>query len=153
MTLMAIAAAVVVAGGAAYGVYRWRKRRGHGVATHVYFIVKGKRTDMETLKVGQLIRPALDVRDRFGNPAAVDGVPAWTPPTSPTHGILEVAADGMSAIFRARGTGQGSFTVTCDADLGEGVRSITGILSYTVLAAEATVINFNVGPAEEDPSA
>ena len=108
---------------------------------------------METLKVGQLIRPSLDIRDRFGNPAAVDGVPVWSGPTDPSHGVLEVATDGMSAIFRARGVGQGSVTVTVDADLGEGIRQVTGILSYTVLAAEATVVGFNVGPAEEDPGA
>ena len=106
----------------------------------------------EVLKVGQLIRPSLDIRDRFDNPANVDGVPVWTL-SDPTLGILEVAPDGMSAIFRARRTGQGQINVAADADLGEGVRQITGVLDLTVLAAEATLIRFSVGPAEEDPSA
>jgi hypothetical protein len=106
----------------------------------------------EVIRVGQLIRPSIAITDRFGNPAAVDGVPAWTV-SDPTLGVLEVAVDGMSAIFRARRTGQGQINVAVDADLGEGVQTITGVLDVTILPAAAAVIQFNVPPAEEDPTA
>jgi hypothetical protein len=134
-----------------FDLFRLRRRR-REPAAHIYFIVKGKRTMAEVLQVGQLIRPSIDIRDRFENPAAVDGVPVWTL-SDPTLGILEPAADGMSAVFRARRVGTGQVNVTADANLGEGVRTITGVLDVTVLAAEAQVVRFNVPPPELDPSA
>lgn len=79
--------------------------------------------------------------DKFGNPAKVDGVPAWSL-TNPALGALEVDADGMGAKFTPAGAlGALAVQVNADADLGEGVKSIVGELPLELLAGEAVAVN------------
>lgn len=62
-----------------------------------------------------------------GNPARVDGLPVWS--LSNEAGTLEVEADGLSALLRTPEAGSapaiGKLTITADADLGDGVKTLT----------------------------
>lgn len=80
-----------------------------------------------------------------GNPAKLDGVPAWS--VSDANVLsLEVAADGLSAWATAVGNvGTSQVSVSADADLGEGVREITAVLDVEVKAAEAVALTIAAG--------
>lgn len=81
--------------------------------------------------------------DKAGNPAKVDGVPAWSL-TDPALGVLAVEADGMSAVFTPAGAlGSLMVQVNADADLGEGVKTIAGELPVEILAGEAVTVNMS----------
>lgn len=91
----------------------------------------------------------VEPQDSAGNAAAVEGVPAWS--TSSDVVTVTPAADGLSAVVRPNATGTvGSvqISVTADADLGEGVEPITGILDVDVIGGKAVSLATSVGPLE-----
>lgn len=92
-------------------------------------------TDVQ--KVALKIAP----KSAAGNPAPVDGVPAWS--TSDESVVsLVVAADGMNAEAVATGkVGVAQVNVSADADMGEGVKTITGVLDIEVKASEAVSLD------------
>lgn len=80
-----------------------------------------------------------------GNAANVDGIPSWK---TSDAAILTVtpAPDGLSAlVVTAGGLGSAQVSVEADADLGSGVRAITGILDVEVRAAEAVSASLAAG--------
>ena len=80
----------------------------------------------------------LKITDKHGNPAKVDGAPVWA---ISDPGLLTIAQDddGMAgAIGGAGPIGVGQLTVTADADLGDGVKTITGTADIEVVAGEAS---------------
>lgn len=84
---------------------------------------------------------------------AVDGIPTWQVEDS-TIATLTVAADGRSAVLRSTGVaGNTRVIVTADADLGEGVVPITGVLDVSVSQSGAIAVNFSVStPRPRTPS-
>ena len=63
---------------------------------------------------------------------------------------LEVAPDGTSAYAIAAGPlGTCQVSVTADADLGEGVVTITGVLDLEVVGSQAT--SFVITPGAPEP--
>lgn len=101
-----------------------------------------------TMTVDHFFSASLQPVDSFGNPARVDGVPIWG---VSDDNVLEIvpAADGLSADVLAKGTvGTAQVTVSADADLGDGVRELTGILDVDVLAGEAVALNITAGPLQ-----
>ena len=96
----------------------------------------------------QKVALSIDPRTAAGNPASVDGVPVWTS-SDPDIVALEVAEDGKSAVATAAGgLGAAQVSVVADADLGEGVRELTGVLDIEVLAAEAVELGITAGTPE-----
>lgn len=96
---------------------------------------------------------ALEITDSHGNPAQVDGVPAWS---SADDGKVSVepSADGMSATIFAEGpmtTAPVQISVTADADMGEGIKPLVGLLDVTIIGGEATVIAITPGTPTEQP--
>jgi hypothetical protein len=92
-----------------------------------------------------------EVEDSKGNPAQVEGTPAWAS-ADETRVIVEAAADGMTAVIKAVGpmtTSPVQVSVTADADLGAGVKPLVGLLDVTVLAGEASVISITAGSPTE----
>ena len=73
-----------------------------------------------------------------GNPATLDGVPVWAV-VEGGDATLEVAADGLSA-FLVSGAADvtSQITVTADADLGEGIVTLTDTIDLAVVAAAAS---------------
>ena len=119
------------------------------VAAGVYRVnEQTKGEDMLTLTDIQKCALTVAFQTAAGNPAKVDGVPEW----SVSDGALlalEVAEDGMSATVTAVGPlGIGQVLLKADADLGEGVKEITGLLDVEVIASEATVAIVAAGAPE-----
>jgi hypothetical protein len=100
----------------------------------------------------QVVLSVLPV-DAKGNPAPVDGAPAWGS-SDPTVATVTPAADGLSATVAAVGPlGKTQISVTADADLGEGVESVVGTLDIEVVAGKAVSLSIKTGTPEEIPAA
>jgi hypothetical protein len=82
-----------------------------------------------------------------GKPAPVDGVPAWTN-SNEIAASLSIADDGLSAVLFANEAGTTQVMVSVDADMGEGVVPITGILDVQVLPSMAVSIAIVPGVPE-----
>lgn len=102
-----------------------------------------------TLTATQEVSLSISPVDRRGNAAALDGSPVWTV-SNPA--ILSVApsSDGLSAVATAVGPiGTSQISVIGDADLGDGVVSISGTLDVSVIAAQATTFTIVTAAAVE----
>lgn len=102
-----------------------------------------------TLTADQKVTLSVAPVDKYGNPASLDGNPSWTVSDS---AILTVtpATDGLSAVVEAVGPIGTAIqvTVSADADLGEGVRTITSVLEVNVVGGEANGFTIQPGSAE-----
>ena len=88
---------------------------------------------------------AVEFLDRYGRPAQVDGVPAWSV-SDVGIGTLVIAEGGRAATFVTSGAlGQAQIIVEADADLGEGLRTIAGRLDVEVRASEAVSVAISAG--------
>lgn len=98
----------------------------------------------------QQVDLSIDPRDKKNKPAKVDGAPVWA---SSNEAVITVtaAADGMSATVVAGEPGDAQVNVSADADLGDGVTTLTGTLDVTVTAGAATTLAVNAGAPTEQP--
>jgi hypothetical protein len=113
-----------------------------------YNRIRGDLT-MFTITDSQKTNLAINPVDKKGNPAKVDGAPAWAV-SDETLATLQPAADGLSAGLFANGPlGTFQVTVSADADLGEGIATISGVLDVEVIAGAAASLAISAGPAEE----
>jgi hypothetical protein len=92
----------------------------------------------------------LNPTDKKGKPAPVDGEPTWA---SSDENVAKVVPNpgGMSALVVAVDVGDYSINVSADADLGEGVETITVQDSGGVSHAKAASLGLVAGPIEEQP--
>lgn len=101
----------------------------------------------------QQVVATLSPVDARGNAAKVDGVPAWET-SDATIATVEAGPDDRSVTIRATGpTGSCRVSVTADADLGEGVVPIVGVLDITVIAGAAVTVDISVGAPSEQTNA
>lgn len=104
-----------------------------------------------TLPDDKQFTATISVVDAKGNPALIDGIATWAS-SDPTLVAVTPSVDGLSALVVAVGAlGTTQVTVTADADLGSGVRAITGLLDVTVVAGEAVGLTVTAGPLEPQP--
>ena len=99
-------------------------------------------TDVQ--KVSASVNPV----DAAGNPGKIDGKPSWS---SSDESIATVVAsdDGLSAVITAAGPlGTVQIVVKADADLGEGVKEISGTLDIEVQGSEAVSLSVAAGAPE-----
>ena len=83
-----------------------------------------------------------------GNPAALDGVLSWES-SDPGIIVLEVGKDGLVCTATTVGPlGVAQVTARGDADLGDGVREVIGVLDIEVLPGEAVSLNLGAGVPE-----
>ena len=100
------------------------------------------------LKDTEKVSISIGIVDVKGNPAPVDGLPAWTSSNEAVLALV-VASDGMSAVSTAVGSlGTSQVGVSADADLGSGVTPIVGTLDIDVVASEAVAVNLVPGTPE-----
>lgn len=108
---------------------------------------------MTTLPDDQVATGTIAYTDAKGNPAKVDGVPAWS---SSDDAVFTVAqeADGMSATVTPIGLGTAQVRVEADADLGAGVVSLVTLGDIEVVAGTAVAgnITFTVGTPGGGPT-
>jgi hypothetical protein len=106
---------------------------------------KIERVDNMFLKVTQALPLAVAFTDAKGNPAKVEGAPAWAV-TDASLASLVVAEDGMSATLTPMGPlGLCKVQVTADADLGAGVVNILGEMDIETIAGDAVAVNISAG--------
>ena len=78
-----------------------------------------------------------------GNPATLDGIPTWN--VIEGDATLEVAVDGLSAFLVSGAADVNSkIEVSADADLGEGVVTLTDVIDLAVVAAGASALGLVV---------
>ncbi len=82
-----------------------------------------------------------------GKPANIDGAPTWSI-SDETIATVVPASDGLTAEVTALQMGSASVSVTADADLGAGVKTIAGFLDLVVVSAEAAVVEITAGTPE-----
>ena len=106
-----------------------------------------------TLTAGRAKPVNLVINDKKGNPARVDGMPVWTS-SDESVATVTPSEDGMSATILSLGTtGTAQISVTADADLGEGVREMTGSALIDVIAGEAFAFALMLGEDFDPPEA
>ena len=83
-----------------------------------------------------------------GNPAPVQN-PSWSVSDAEVLSVV-VAEDGLSAVVSTVGKlGDAQVSVTADADMGEGVKELTGVLDISVKASDAVSLNITAGNPED----
>lgn len=83
-----------------------------------------------------------------GNPAPVDGKVEWSVSDDSVLS-LQVADDGFSAVVVTTGKlGVCQVVAKADADMGEGVKEISGVLDVEVKASEAVSLSVDAGVPE-----
>lgn len=96
----------------------------------------------------QQIVYTLSPKDRKGNTAAVDGIPAWTSSNSLVADVVP-ADDGMSATVKAGVPGDATVSVSADADLGEGVTTLAATVDIHVVPGAAVTADLTAGAVSE----
>lgn len=126
-----------------------RSADGDARAIEFYSLIGGQKVRVVHmfLKVSDDLPLSVSIVDAKGNPAKVDGRPQWAV-TDEALAKLEVAEDGMSAMLKPIGPiGTFQVQVKADADLGEGVKDLLGVLDIELLAGEAVAIAIAAGEA------
>lgn len=101
-----------------------------------------------TQQVGGQIEP----KDRKGNTAKVEaGSVTYSSSNDAVATVEKDESDETKFTVKAKGTGVAQIDISADADLGEGVKTITGFLGVEVTSAEAAGFGVNVGTPEEQP--
>jgi hypothetical protein len=99
-----------------------------------------------TITNEQKVQVTLTPTTAAGNPATVDGVPVWTVLSG--DATLEISEDGLSAfLVSGKANINSQIEVSADADLGEGVATITDVIDLAVVAASASALGVSVGTA------
>lgn len=99
--------------------------------------------DPVILKDDEQVTAFLNIKDIKGQPAQVEkGSIVWAAPN-----FVEVvpAEDGLSANIKALSLGANAISVSADADLGDGVVTISRQFDVSVIASQAAVIDITVG--------
>lgn len=112
---------------------------------------------MQEIRIDQIAVLSLGaITDVAGNPASVEGDPVWA---STDDGLMTVEAD-VDEPMKARCTPANSaagqtvnITATLDADLGEGVRQVIGVLTFAILGGLASFVELTVESLEDKPAA
>jgi hypothetical protein len=93
----------------------------------------------------QKVELSISPTSAAGNPAPLDGTPVWS---SSDESVLAITAseDGLSAVAVTTGKlGRAQVNVSADADLGDGVKTITGVLDVEVRVSEAVSLAVSAG--------
>jgi uncharacterized protein YjdB len=97
---------------------------------------------------------AIAIITALGRPAPIDGAPVWASSDETVAAVIPDPADPTKATVTAVGPGVAQISVSVDADLGEGVRTITATGAIEVVLAEAQTLELQFGPPQlQDPGA
>ncbi len=127
-----------------YEPKRYKRKRRASYAL-IYFDDNGE--DKMEMQIGQSVTAQVAFVDAKGFPAKVDGAPVWSVSDAALC-EMTVSEGGMSASFKALAPGGVLVSLSADADLGEGVKSITGEAALNILEGEAVGVVITFGNAE-----
>lgn len=101
-----------------------------------------------TLTNEQKVRATVTPKTAVGNPAPIDGKPGVTV-ISGNATIANISEDGRSFdIVSPDEPGDSQVLVEADADLGEGVETISDVIKVTVIGARAANLGLSLGTPE-----
>jgi hypothetical protein len=107
------------------------------------------RIPMLVLTDSQFVSLNVSPVTKAGNPATIDGAPKWSVSDESVL-TLEVSEDGLSCKAVTTGKlGDAQINVVADADMGEGVVEIVGVLEVSVKAGAAASVAVTAGTPEE----
>lgn len=102
-----------------------------------------------TITATQQFAVSIEPKTRTGKPAVVDGSAVWA---SSNEAVASVVSTGpLTGLVVAQAAGDATISAAVDADLGEGVNTITGQDTLTVTQGTATSVGLTAGPVEEQP--
>jgi hypothetical protein len=133
-----------------------RRRRGRDLTLTLTFdegyTVEGGNVMALTLTSVQQASLTVSAVDAKGNPAPIENVVYQSSDTS----IVELQPDAEDSsvawVVAVGSLGNAQVTVAADADIGEGIKALTGLLDVTVVAAEAVAIAIETGVPEDQPA-
>jgi len=110
----------------------------------LYVKLEGEEEEREVSNNMAFIQPvdrtskwSVKAQDKFGNAAPLDG-PASFALADPAQGSFSVDENGVGTLTPAGVLGEGQVQVSGDADLGEGVVTLSGLGSVTFVAGQAS---------------
>lgn len=103
---------------------------------------------MLILTNSQEVDLAIQPLDARGKPAQVDGVPVWTC-SDLSRAQLVASEDGLSCVVKAVDNGAAQISVSADADLGAGTKTITGVLQLEIVSGSAVSLGIIAGTPRE----
>jgi len=96
-----------------------------------------------TITNEQKVMVTLAPTTEAGNPAILDGAPSWSVVSGDAS--LEVSEDGLSAYLVSGAPNVNSqIEVSADADLGEGIVTLTDVIDLAVVQASASTLGLVV---------
>lgn len=99
-----------------------------------------------TITNEQMIQATLAPVTATGKPAKLDGKPAWTIVSG--NSTIKIADDGLSAfLISSDQPGDTVFLIEADADLGDGVETISDTVQLHVAGAKAASLGLTLAPA------
>ena len=102
------------------------------------------------LKLAQKVRVTLQPVDRLGNPATVEaGSVSFSSSDEAICTVVQDSENELVAEVFSQGVGVAQLDYSADADLGEGVESISGFSSVEVLPLGAVGFGLEVGEPED----
>lgn len=105
---------------------------------------------METISATQQVTGTLQPVDHLGNPAQVQAGSSKFTTSDPA--ILTAAADATNELMvtvKGKQAGAGQLLWSGDADLGDGVVTISLAVDFTITSAQATGATITFGPPTE----
>ena len=103
---------------------------------------------MTKLTNTQQVRMAIGAVDRRGEPAPLDTITFASSDTSVAT-VEQDPADSSKALVKAVKTGTTQIQFSGDADLGDGVNTLSGTEDFVVVAGQAVALVASVGTPEE----
>ncbi len=105
----------------------------------------GRLIIMYQLQADKAVEVAVGAVDKAGNPALVQGV-IWTSSDETIFTVEQNPEDPMKAKIKPVGTlGSAQIQVSADADLGEGVETLSGFADIEIVGGKAVSLNVNFG--------
>jgi len=105
-----------------------------------------------TMPAGSMGTVSVAWKDAAGNTVKVDGPTQWT---STDESIVQITGQSsnplINNIYAPGPAGNASVHATADADLGQGVQTVTAILDITVIAGEAVGGEITFTPTGQHP--
>lgn len=111
-------------------------------AIKLEFYIDGEKVENMNVRIGKKLKVSVVAKDAAGNVAQIDGQAAFVL-SAPAMGTLEVQEDGSVLFTPAGALGDLEIQATVDADLGEGVKTVLGVLPVSVIAGEAVVVELS----------
>jgi len=114
------------------------------------FVFKGENM-ANTMQSGSIATLSIQWSDSHGNPAKVDGPTQWVSSDEDVLTVQVAAGNPLIANVYSQGpVGPAQIQATADADLGEGVKTITAVCDINVIAGEASggTITFTQSPPQ-----